>query len=109
MKHKHGIERMKRGPDGKWLSWGGALEAWLPALLSDARRGSGDKVLSQVIEICLNWSAKMASSQAANSAKFLAEAEHFDGQVTYLVSQLQRWQKRRAVLLEAAEKLMEIG
>lgn len=104
------MANLKRGPDGRFLAYGGSLEAWLPVLMDDGYPSVSDALLI----IC-------AGLERRASAYFQQSADALRSRGVDSRERTPRWRpnysqrvaanflSQRDVLLDAIEKLKEVA
>lgn len=101
------MKALRKGPDGKFLPWGGEMAVWLPVLL---RQGIGDQE-KQALRIIAESIASKASVDLRHAAEWIVSGQltedhnRFARNATWIRSKLDYHEKRRAAILECIAKL----
>lgn len=94
---------INRGPDGKFLPWGGQIAAWLPALL--------DEMPSSGLEDCLisaaEWCKRRAATTMERRAKNIRDTIEFEQEAQRAKRDLDYELARYRILLKALAELRE--
>lgn len=96
--------KLKRKPNGQFLPWRESLESWLPTLMADGNRPSGDALITlAAIE------TERAAEALENGASYLRSCE-LKTQVTveWAVTNYAKAIKRREILIDAWQRLQEV-
>lgn len=97
-----------RAPDGKWISPGEMLSAWLPKMMDECFGYPPESVLS----VAARWCIGMAAREHKRGGELLAGMDGIEDDPRrwhdYKSRQAARWLDTRDILLDAAKRIGEL-